>query len=64
MHSSEMVNTKRAARLLGISPRTLEKWRGQGTGPQFLKFGKRVVYSVTDIEAWMRSRRRRSTAEA
>ena len=57
------VDTRRAAELLGMSNRTLEKWRGQGTGPPFLKLGRRVLYSVVDLEEWIRSRRRRSTSE-
>jgi predicted transcriptional regulator len=39
-----------------ISPRTLERWRWQKVGPQFLKLGK-VVYALTDIEAYERRRR-------
>jgi hypothetical protein len=35
-----------------ISPRTLEQWRWQGRGPRFLKLGGRVVYPLTEIEAF------------
>jgi hypothetical protein len=35
-----------------ISPRTLEQWRWQGRGPRFLKIGGRVVYRLSDIEAF------------
>jgi hypothetical protein len=35
-----------------ISPRTLEQWRWQGKGPRYLKIGGRVVYRVTDVEAF------------
>ncbi len=57
------VDTWRAAELIGMSKRTLEKWRGEGTGPPFLKLGRRVLYSVADLEEWLRSRRRYSTSE-
>ncbi len=57
------VDTRRAAELIGMSRRTLEKWRGEGAGPPFLKLGRRVLYSVADLEDWIRSRRRRSTSE-
>ncbi len=57
------LDTRRAAKVLGMSSRTLEKWRGLGTGPPFLKLGRRVLYSTTDLEAWIRSRRRNSTSE-
>jgi len=57
------VDTRRAAELIGMSTRTLEKWRGEGNGPPFLKLGRRVLYAVADLEEWIGSRRRRSTSE-
>jgi len=47
------VRTPEAARLLDLSPRTLEKHRCDGTGPVYHKLGGRVVYAVADIEAWI-----------
>jgi hypothetical protein len=35
-----------------LSPRTLERWRFQGTGPQYFKVGGRVVYRLEDVEAY------------
>ena len=35
-----------------ISPRTLERWRWMGIGPQFLKIGGRVAYRLADIEQY------------
>jgi hypothetical protein len=35
-----------------ISPRTLEQWRWQGKGPRYLKIGGRVVYRLSDVEAF------------
>jgi hypothetical protein len=52
-----------AARLLAISPRTLEKHRVFGTGPVFRKLGGRVVYAVSDLEAWAEEGSRRSTSD-
>jgi hypothetical protein len=40
-----------------ISPRTLEQWRWQGRGPRYLKIGGRVVYRLSDIEAFELPRR-------
>ena len=37
---------------LEMSPRTLERWRFTGEGPQFIKIGGRVVYRLEDIEAF------------
>ncbi|MCY1295783.1 hypothetical protein D9M69_478380 [compost metagenome] len=41
-----------AAAFLRLSPRTLEKQRVIGGGPRFHKFGRRVMYALTDLEAW------------
>jgi len=41
-----------AAEVLRLSPRTLEKLRIQGGGPRFRKFGRRVMYSLADLETW------------
>ncbi len=41
-----------AADYLRLSPRTLEKQRVQGGGPQFRKFGRRVRYAISDLDAW------------
>jgi hypothetical protein len=37
-----------------ISHRTLERWRWAQEGPRYLKLGGRVVYRLTDIEAFER----------
>lgn len=35
-----------------ISHRTLERWRWAGEGSAYMKLGGRVVYRVSDIEAF------------
>ncbi|WEX08504.1 helix-turn-helix domain-containing protein [Chelativorans sp. AA-79] len=57
------MRTPEAARLLGLSPRTLEKYRCEGMGPIYHKLGGRVVYTVTDLVAWIDACARRSTCE-
>ena len=57
------VRTPEAARLLDLSPRTLEKHRCDGTGPIYHKLGGRVVYAVADIQAWIKDSARLSTSE-
>ncbi|SEL48000.1 helix-turn-helix transcriptional regulator [Jannaschia helgolandensis] len=37
-----------------ISHRTLERWRWAQEGPRYLKIGGRVVYRVSDVEAFER----------
>ena len=52
------------ARRWRISPRTLERWRWLGQGPQFLKVGGRVIYRLSDIEAYEAEQLRSSTLSA
>jgi hypothetical protein len=41
-----------AAQLLGVRPRTLDRWRSARTGPRYRRHGGRVVYAVVDLLAW------------
>jgi predicted DNA-binding transcriptional regulator AlpA len=43
---------QQVAAQLGMSIKTLQRWRLLGQGPRFRKFGGAVRYSVADIEAW------------
>ena len=45
-----------------ISEATLERWRSEGIGPQFLKQRGRVMYRQIDIEAFEESCLRQSTS--
>ena len=56
-------DTHSAAPLLGVKPGTLEVWRCQGKGPRFVKSGSRVVYRLRDINEYLDSRTRKSTAD-
>ena len=57
------LDTRAAAAHLGLSPRTLDRYRVSGEGPEFYKLGTRVRYRLADLEAWTESRRRRSTSD-
>jgi hypothetical protein len=48
---------------LKLSVKTLEKMRTIGGGPRFRKFGRRVLYSLQDLEAWADSRACGSTSD-
>ena len=55
--------TPAAAAYVGLSARTLEKFRITGGGPQFLKPNRRVVYDRDDLDSWLDGKRRRSTSD-
>ena len=56
--------TKAIARLLGVSARTLEKYRLTGEGPPYFKFGRRVLYLEEDVIEWAQSKRCKSTSDS
>jgi excisionase family DNA binding protein len=58
-----LMRESEAARRLGLSKRTLQKWPVTGGGPDFLKFGRAVRYSVEALERWLVRSRRRSTSD-
>ena len=42
---------------LGVSPRTLQRWRRDGGGPAYIRVGvRRVAYDVQVIEDWTAGR--------
>ena len=57
------LRTPEAARIVGLSDRTLEKHRIYGTGPRYSKLGGRVVYSVEDLQAWVERGAKASTSD-
>jgi predicted site-specific integrase-resolvase len=53
-----VVDEKGAAKLLdGMERQTLAKWRQRGLGPAFYRYGGKIRYRVSDIIAWLESRR-------
>ena len=60
------LDTKQAAQLLGVSASWLAKARIFGGGPKFIKIGGphgRVLYDVSVLHDWTRSRVHGSTSE-
>lgn len=58
-----LLNTEEAAKRLGLSPRTLERYRVTGEGPEFLKMGRAVRYTVAKLNEWLEGCMRRSTSD-
>lgn len=46
------INQYQLSKRWNISARTLEHWRWEGIGPLYLKLGRRVLYRISDIEAY------------
>jgi molybdenum cofactor biosynthesis enzyme MoaA len=59
----KMLHTDAAAEYCGSSASTFEKLRLTGGGPLYSKIGRRVVYAVADLDAWLLENQRRSTSD-
>jgi predicted DNA-binding transcriptional regulator AlpA len=60
---SSLLDAQRAADWTGLSTSTLAKLRLSGDGPTYVKLGRRVVYRIADLEAWIEAHRFKSTSE-
>jgi len=60
-----LLNVRQAAVRLGLSKSTLDKMRGAGKGPRFVKSTDRAVrYDPVDLDAWIEARRRNGASSA
>ena len=57
------LRTKQAAEYCGSTESTFNKLRVSGNGPIYISLGRVVVYDPDDLDAWLASRRRRSTSD-
>ena len=51
------LSARKAAALLTLSPRTLNRFREDGTGPPYFRLGHRIVYAREDLLEWVWSKR-------
>lgn len=53
-----LLNVRQAAVRLGLSKSTLDKMRGAGKGPRFVKTTDRAIrYDPVDLDRWINARR-------
>jgi len=60
----ELVDTRRAAEILGRSPATLKRWRCEGTGPSYIEIEGRVSYDVAVLLDYIRKNTRTPSVRA
>ena len=59
-----LLRTREAAKIVGVSPRTMESYRRNGGGPPFVKVRDYAVrYVLRDLLAWIAARKRTLTLE-
>jgi len=63
-YSIEMLlDERKVADVLNLSPRTLQAWRVRGCGPRFRKLGGAVRYCWEDVQAFVNQNEHQSTSE-
>jgi hypothetical protein len=60
----QLVNTRKAAEILGRSPATLKRWRYEGIGPDYVEMEGRVSYDVAVLLEYIRQNTRASSVRA
>ena len=51
------------ASLLRVSRSVLAKWRMRGSGPRFMKAGRRILYECGEVRRWLEAQERSSTLD-
>ena len=59
----DFMSSDDTAQILGLSPRTLERFRLEGRGPSYFKFGRVVRYRRSTILEWAEAQLRKSTSD-
>ena len=65
MNQEILLTTVQAAKYLGLSPRTLERWRLTGAGPRYRVLSRKAVrYLQSDLTVWLDAAVRSSTSDS
>ena len=54
--TARLLTTDDLADLIGVEPRTIERWRKAGDGPPFMLFGRTIRYHPARVQQWLASR--------
>lgn len=57
------LNAQQLSERWQMSPDTIDRWRQRGRGPLFLKIGGKVLYRLSDVEAFEAANVMRTTSK-
>jgi hypothetical protein len=60
----QLVDTHRAAEILGRSANTLKRWRAEGVGPDYIEIAGRVRYDVAVLVDFIKKNTRTPSVRA
>lgn len=52
-----LIDLETLAAYLGVPAATVYDWRGRHLGPRAYRIGKRLMFAVPDVEAWLEQQR-------
>lgn len=53
--NAPLLTTAEVAAILGVAPRTVERWRNLGGGPPYVRIGKRTIrYEAAAVDAFVK----------
>ena len=59
-----LVSTKQLSKMWDMPESTLRYWRCAGIGPAYVKLGGRIKYDLADVEAYVRTNKRKPSVRA
>jgi hypothetical protein len=57
VNPDDLIPEIKAAKLLHQKPKTLLAWRHRRIGPSYIKIGRQIFYSRTDLVQWITTQR-------
>jgi hypothetical protein len=62
-HSNSYLTTKELSQRWKINPNTIEHWRTNGFGPEFIRIGRKILYSLESILEFEQKNKAQNTVE-
>ena len=62
-HSNSYLTTKELSQRWKINPNTIEHWRTNGFGPEFIRVGRKILYSLESILEFEQKNKAQNTVE-
>jgi predicted DNA-binding transcriptional regulator AlpA len=64
VEGARVLRARDAAAYLGLAMQTMARWRVEGRGPRFTKFGGAVVYQLRELDQFIERNTHSSTSAA
>ena len=59
----QYLTEKQASEHLGMAVKTMQRWRWQGFGPPYCRFGRSVRYPLRSLDEWAAAQLCQSTSD-